>query len=97
MFVEYIGDTIKLRIEYQDAPYMLPGLAGFFHIDDMDILFYNKPPTFLKATRMFKTFAYRRHLYKIGKDDWVEFPGDDCSHIWYLIYFNNTFFVDRDF
>lgn len=97
MFVEYIGDTIKLRIEYQDAPYMLPGLAGFFHIDDMDILFYNKPPTFLKATRMFKTFAYRRHLYKIGKDDWVEFSGDNCSHIWYLIYFNNTFFVDRDF
>lgn len=97
MFVEYINDTIKLRIEYQNAPYKLPGLVGFFHVDDLDILFYNKQPTFLKATKMSKTFAYKRHLYKIGKDDWVEFSGDNCSHIWYLIYFNNTFFFDRDF
>lgn len=97
MFVEYINDTIKLRIEYQDAPYKLPGLVGFFHVDDLDILFYNKQPTFLKATKMSKTFAYKRHLYKIGKDDWVEFSGDNCSHNWNLIYFNNTFFTNGDF
>ncbi|MBQ7734870.1 MAG: hypothetical protein IJT61_02920 [Bacteroidales bacterium] len=94
MFVEYINDTIKLRIEYQDAPYKLPGLVGFFRIDDWDILFYNKLPTFLKATKKSKTFAYERHLYKIGKDDWVEFPGDNCSHTWNLIYFNNTFLIE---
>ena len=90
MHVENVKDTVNLLIEYQNAPYKLPDLKGFFQIDGADILFYKNCPPFLSPTESSKKFSYRRHLYKVDEDDWVEFPGDNCSHYWNLIYHNRV-------
>lgn len=88
MHVENVKDTVTLLIEYQNAPYKLPDLKGFFQIDGADILFYKNCPPFLSPTKSSKNFSYRRHLFKVDENDWVEFPGDNCSHYWNLIYHN---------
>lgn len=90
MFVDQIQDTLMLRVELQPWAYKLNGLYGFFQIEDIDVLVYNKHLPFLRATKSAKTFTYKRHTYMIGDDNWVEFPGDDCSHSWNLIYHNNS-------
>lgn len=90
MFVDQIQETLMLRVELQPWPYKLNGLYGFFQIEDVDVLVYNKHLPFLRATKSAKTFTYERHIYMIGDDDWIEFPGDDCSHSWNLIYHNNS-------
>lgn len=93
MFVESKKDSIIYRIELQDAPYKLSGLKGFFKIHDIEVLFYNKIPTFLESTKLSKKFHYDRHLYRIREDTWIEFSGDDCSHSWTLFFSNNSFYI----